>query len=284
MRPILHFFGKFFLWLLTILIAITLIGPFFMEKMERNYGDDFRSADIPIAPNTEWNIYSDSLVQHQRIWTSFNNKKYVLKYGFWQAEIQESKQLNRGIGRNINKKAYWGYIYQKLVNNDSIFLHRIIQKLDRIQQQEKASPLAFANLVVTFIQDIPYTLVVSSSCDRIGDKDLQKQVNNGMPCAGGVPYGIYSPVQFLSTLEGDCDTRSVLLFALLRHYGYEVSVLVSNQYRHAILGINLPGYGYQKSFRGITYKAWETTAYGFRVGELSPNINNMDFWHVVLIS
>lgn len=269
---------------MAIIFAISLAGPFFMDNVKRNYEDDFRSADIPIAPNTEWNIYSDSVVQHQRIWTSFNQKKYTLEYGFWQKEIQTSNQLNRRIGRNIDKKAYWGSIYQQLVNNDSIYLKRIIQKLDRIQEKEKLNPLEFANLVVTFVQDIPYTLVVSSSCDRISDKDLQREVNNGMPCAGGVPYGIYSPVQFLSTLEGDCDTRSVLLFSLLRHYGYEVSVLVSNQYRHAILGINLPGYGYQKSFRGINYKAWETTAYGFRVGELNPNINNMSFWHIVLIS
>ena len=52
---------------------------------------------------------------------------------------------------------------------------------------------------------------------------------------------------------GDCDTKSIYLFAILKKLGYDVAILVSDFYQHAILGIALPGRGDYIKYQGKKY-------------------------------
>ncbi len=50
--------------------------------------------------------------------------------------------------------------------------------------------------------------------------------------------GVYAPVEFVSNLRADCDTRTVMIYTLLSRFNYDVAILNSEKYRHSVLGLN----------------------------------------------
>jgi hypothetical protein len=94
-----------------------------------------------------------------------------------------------------------------------------------------------------------------------------------------------SPYEFIHTLKGDCDTRSLLAYTLLGRLGIPASIWVSDVYGHSVLGVGL-GVGTQnaKTIEGIRHAAVELTAKGFRLGMLSPSHGNMNNWNIALFN
>jgi hypothetical protein len=88
----------------------------------------------------------------------------------------------------------------------------------------------------------------------------------------------------MATLKGDCDTRTLLLFTLLTHYGYDVAILSSEVYAHSLLGICLPLGGRVFPYRGRQYVLWETTAPGVRPGLIPAEVNDLRHWRISLVS
>jgi hypothetical protein len=130
---------------------------------------------------------------------------------------------------------------------------------------------AFARMIVAFVQDIPYQYVLSDNCEgRAGE------------CNPFVSWGIYAPVEFMYHLKGDCDTRTVLLYTLLRNFGFEPLIINSKEYKHSMLALNLPSAGDDFVYKGRRYAYWETTNTGWLPGMLPPEMNNKDYWTVVL--
>jgi hypothetical protein len=158
--------------------------------------------------------------------------------------------------------------------------------LDSLQTENNLTQIEFAEVIVTLIQDIPYSLILPDACDfRIYNDDfIREYLSTGGKCEGYVKYGLLSPVEFMASLAGDCDTRTLLLFTVLNHYGYDVAMLSSELYKHSIIGINLPYNGLSKTINGKRYVVWETTAQGIPPGIIPREISDMRFWNVSLIS
>jgi len=144
----------------------------------------------------------------------------------------------------------------------------------------------FAESIVTCVQDIPYTLILEKACDPslYNDHFVNEYLSKGGNCHPNVKYGILSPVEFAATLHGDCDTRALLLFMILNHYEYDVAMLSSEVYRHAVIAINLPYLGTSKNINGKRYVLWETTQAGIPPGVFPSEISNMNLWSFNLIS
>ena len=157
---------------------------------------------------------------------------------------------------------------------DSIKLNR---NLDRIQ---------FAEVITSCIQDIPYTLILDNECDAGKYKDdfIKDYLKSGGQCEGYTKFGILTPVEFMGSLKGDCDTRTLLLFTILNHYQFDVAIFGSELYKHSIIGINLPFSGVSKIVNGNRYVFWETTAPGIKPGFFPSEISDIRFWNVNLIS
>ena len=86
----------------------------------------------------------------------------------------------------------------------------------------------------------------------------------------------------MGNFKGDCDTRSVMLYHVLTRLGYNVVVLASDQYGHAILGISGNYRGKYVNYNGLNYYVWETTYPGYEPGVLSDECGNMRYWYVAL--
>lgn len=60
--------------------------------------------------------------------------------------------------------------------------------------------------------------------------------------------------------EGDCDSRGLLLAAVLNHFGIDSVLMVSDVYGHSLVGTDVVGNGARFAFGGKNYLVAETTA------------------------
>lgn len=181
-------------------------------------------------------------------------------------------QLQHPPYRQDYYEEYWGRVYGHLVARESLEINQLADSLMNIIIQEGYDHYEAADLAVSMIQDIPYSLIKSDECE---DADVK-------PCIGNQKFGLLAPSEFLYELHGDCDTRAVLLHQLLSKLGYETIVVVSREYEHAMIAIHLPVAGDHIEYKGIPYYFWETTAKGWRAGMLPPSYPQVSYWRVAL--
>lgn len=224
--------------------------------------------------------------QHNHNWKENNGNKRNSKFRVRKNYFKEAKNNRNSIQPNTSSSSvYWNKIYSTMVQNDRSKLGEICQMYDQIGKDQNLNYNQFADMVVTSIQWIPYVLVLEKSCEdsKYDGGFVTEYILSGKPCLGNIKFGIQSPVEFMSNFKGDCDTRSVLCFMILDQFGYDVAVLVSEQYGHAILGINLnSGGGDYVKHKGKRYYVWETTATGFEVGNIPPACSNLRYWKPAL--
>ncbi|HMJ46918.1 MAG TPA: hypothetical protein VK498_06285 [Ferruginibacter sp.] len=226
-------------------------------------------------------------VIHHRAWKDYDNQFYEADIIVNQNDYFEGKKYHTELSQNTytNEKQFWYTLYQSISHHDEKLMPGLYTAFDSIGRSNQLNRERFANMIVSFVQDIPYTLIVDRDCDRYkmeNPADVDIISNSG--CFGPCVFGLQSPVEFMYNLKGDCDTRTVLLYTLLSHYDYDIAILNSVPYRHSMLGINLPVGGTSKSIKGKRYFFWETTATNFRPGILPVQTDNVDYWHFVLTS
>ena len=185
-----------------------------------------------------------------------------------------------------SKEHFWGNLYDYIERTDTPSLDLIMETFIKINQDKKLNQMEFAEMVVSCIQDIPYSFVFQRECPTENYDLTTKHILEDCPecCIGNIKYGIQNPVSFIKNLKGDCDTRTVLIYSILKHFNYDVAIVNSEFYRHSIIGINLPASGLHKIYKGKKYTLWETTAKYFEVGYLSPGFDDVTYWNVVLTS
>lgn len=109
--------------------------------------------------------------------------------------------------------------------------------------------------IVSFVQSIPYRLP-------------------------GGNVDIYPPTLELALGFGDCDSSAILAYTLLNKMGFEVLILASEEYRHAALGVSLPAAsGFSFPLDGKDYYFVELTSEGYSIGQIQPQMTNLDFWY-----
>tara|TARA_R110002072_G_scaffold85225_3_gene193099 strand:- start:63388 stop:64425 length:1038 start_codon:yes stop_codon:yes gene_type:complete len=182
---------------------------------------------------------------------------------------------------------FWGNLYRYMDKKDTPSLDLVIETFKKINEEKQLDQMEFAEMVVSCIQDIPYSFVFQEKCLPASYyEDEIKTILEKCPecCIGNVAYGVQNPVSFIQNLKGDCDTRTVLIYSILKYFNYDVAILNSDFYRHSIIGIHLPASGLNKIYNGKKYILWETTAKYFKAGDLPATFNDVTYWNVVLTS
>jgi hypothetical protein len=180
-------------------------------------------------------------------------------------------------------------VYNGVFNVDKNMLNNIEAMFGKIKKEKNLDAKEFAEMAACFVQRIPYVLVHDLNCEELirrsyNDEFIQQYHREGKQCLQNCKFGLQSPVEFSYNLKGDCDTRSLMLFTILDHFGYDVAIFTSDAYGHAIMGIGLPYQGLYKSYNGVRYYTWELTAKDWQPGFLAPQISNMNNWNIVLLN
>jgi len=222
-----------------------------------------------------------------RIWRDNYGNNYQSDLVVREQDYLRLKDYSTTFSYRPNKGPFWGSLYDFMEQADAPSLDLVMNSFQEIHTQKKLNQMEFAEMVVSCIQDIPYSFIFSEEC--LPAENYERSIRTILEdcpdcCMGNVLYGIQNPVSFLQNLKGDCDTRTVIIYSILKHFNFDVAILNSEFYRHSIIGINLPATGIYKLHYGKKYVVWETTAKYYEVGKLPSNFNDITHWNVVLTS
>lgn len=232
-------------------------------------------------------VIEDSIVRHRRIWKDYDGNEY---HGVIWTKVSDYRVSNGFKSNlNLNDVSENGYddIVTRLFRYDQGRLNGVYSMFDSIQSKQNLTNVKFAELVVSFVQDIPYSVVLPANCDpSLYDDDFVKEYlsSSNALCDGNQKFGINTPVEFMTTLYGDCDTRTLLLYTILEHYNYDVALMSSEYYGHSILGVNIPVNGTTFYHQNQRYVLWETTSPNLSAGVLPNEISNLNYWRISIKS
>jgi biopolymer transport protein ExbB/TolQ len=292
------FFQSLFRYLLTILSILFILWVLYSigngiknwkprEKISERTERIQQETESQINPilleeeNKEQKI-SDSL-EVQLKWVSFDQEIYKGSYRAHKQDIFDSKAAHNRL--KYARIQEIGEVYSYAYVNDQDKLTSLYRMLDQIRSQNNLGELEFAELVVSMVQSLEYTLIVDENCDALsltGNREIRRLLKD-FSCESPHAFGLKTPLEFLTTLKGDCDTRTVALYTILKHFGYDVAIMNSDVYQHSMLGIQLPGVrGKFKVEQGRKYLFWETTSPQSPIGFLPPDFGVINNWYIVL--
>ncbi|MFN7540289.1 MAG: hypothetical protein ACK5RQ_09600 [Bacteroidota bacterium] len=229
---------------------------------------------------------SDTILSNLRSWNDYDGYMYEAKIEVYKADYEKAKLNRLQLPNEMKNSIDYNTVVYYLNEFDQDKLNLVYNAFDSIKIKNNLNERKFAEMIVSCIQDIPYTLILDKTCNSqlYDDAFIKKYIREGGNCEGNIKFGIYSPVEFSGNLLGDCDTRTLLLYTILSHFNYDVAMLGSDAYRHSILAINLPYPGVSKIIHGKRYVLWETTAPNMKPGEIPLEISNTENWQVNLLS
>jgi hypothetical protein len=301
---LLLFFGSEFTWILFLLLLLSLIlnggyklwEDWNIDKTRKNDYDQTRRVKEENENNTvkldsvsqkrdfddtTTRVLNDRVV-HRLLWNDYKEKLYTGDWIGYRKDYEKSKQNIESFqpNQNGNNISYFNSIYKSALIHDEPYMNEIYKMYDSISKANNLDQTQFAEMVVTSIQEIPYVLVLENSAD-VSNSEYWKYKNQGL-ILDHIKFGVQTPIEFTYNLKGDCDTRSLLAFAILNHFKVKCAILLSNAYKHAMLGVVLPSRGANLNYKGENVYFWETTAKGCEKGYLNPQMRNLNLWTICL--
>lgn len=227
----------------------------------------------------------DSLIRNQLSWKGYAGEAYSGEYSISMSQYLLSHEFKQAQAPLITQMDYTKLVYH-VKTHDEPYLMGLYTMFDSIGNANQLNTMQFAEMIVSFVQHIPYALILPTACDAnlYQDEFINRYLGNNARCVGPERFGLNTPVEFMTTLDGDCDTRSLFIYTVLSHYNYDVAMLTSVHHKHALIGVNLPypGINYKEDSR--QYVLWETTATGFKPGLLPPELSDTRHWNITLQS
>lgn len=285
------FIGKLLGGILTTLSVIFLVGGLiaFLANADLFGRNHAPVVDAPKEGDSQQQIVdNDTIIAQYREWTDYHGNKYSGYLKIRANDYKNSKSFRSNYHAVIGVSDY-SRMCTSLYVTDSSRMKFVYEFFDSLQIARKLTRDQFAEAVVTCVQDIPYYLITPGPCDYSAypaNDFAHNYLLGGGLCEGYETNGILSPAEFTATLKGDCDTRTVFTYTILKHFGYQVSVYGSEYYSHSILGIALedrPMYNVtSKTEGGVTYAMCELTTYGPKLGQLPEEVSDMSKWYLEL--
>jgi hypothetical protein len=205
-------------------------------------------------------------------WVDFSGNRYQITFDLIPEDIQNSKRKRESINLPIQRDEDFSLLFNKMLPQEELYLSSFISQLDSIRSSNNLDDLAFAEAVVSLVQQLEYALLFEQPCPP-----------TNIPCQEDVRYGVYTPTEFLASLQGDCDTKSLLLYLVLREFGYDVAIIGSLFYQHAMLALDYPNArGASMPFEGDNFYVWEVTSPGWRLGTMPPQSDQLQFWNIII--
>jgi hypothetical protein len=280
-------------------ISLVLIGSIiafairsYSHKADRPYrkppGTGRISTTKTVVHNRE--KQADSLITHTIHWQDRDSSQYEINISVPLSALRWSTAAHGQMEEKEYALQGMGAVYRSMLDTDQAYLEPIAMAFDSLAKSRSLNKQQEASMIVSCIQSIPYALVVDKSCTASYSDDYVNQMLAQCEtdcCKGYSKFGVQSPVEFIADLKGDCDTRALLLYALLGRLNYNVALMTSNYYKHALIAVTLDQEVTDKvvaaQIKGKPYYMWETTAPGFGPGKIPEAISNLNHWQIALI-
>ena len=244
---------------------------------------DEEKPTLPADPDLQPDSLREKIVVALN-WKSLDNHTYKGNYALFRDEVTTSAD------RISHFTPSWfdptPSLYRFVADYDQHRLASLYSMFDSIRDTNQLSRMDFASAIVSMVQSHKYVMITEEDCNDpalLKQAGIRRMRRSGIQCQGHAPFGLRTPLQFLADLKGDCDTRTLLLYILLKHYGYDVAIINSDHYLHSMIGLaGEESTGIYKLHNGKRYYFWETTDNGFRLGVLPRKNGNTDYWNITL--
>ena len=289
---------RLFLGLAYLLIAGVILSLFFgkvpraVSPQSAPVYDSLKTTEIPLPVDSR-NEVPDKLITHFIKWKDYRDSTYSIWLKIRASDVNQSTLMHQRMQISISRKQDISLVYQRLVSNDRFGLTGVYDAFNALRVAHRLNDVEFAEAIVSCIQSVRYYLVLEGDCDAEGyseDAFITSYLAacQNECCLGRVRYGVRAPVEMLGDLKGDCDSRALLLYTILQHYHYDVALLTSFVYKHALLAIHFKTDTYKQGINiiinGQPYYLWETTGKGFCPGNIPSEISNTKNWEVSLLN
>lgn len=235
----------------------------------RGGGDSATGADYVIDASVE-SIYT-SLYEWKYKNSSLRKKQYKVAVELSVDNLQAAQtyldkmnrlyyQWNRelftevGTEMNADPETVYAAVCQAIYEDDSLRFTEIIEGFQAIFTAEGMNNMDQLYFVITFFQNITYRLP-------------------------GNATDLLPPSLCLAEKYGDCDTKSMLAYMVLDGLGFDVVMMASADYAHAMLGVNATATGDYLEYDGKRYYFVEMTYPDWWLGELDSSCNNPRYWY-----
>ena len=190
----------------------------------------------------------------EHVWI-YDRKKWAYEW-FLADEWLDAADRELSAAEETPGRGRWPVIYNQLLEKNQDRLTSVARSLKRAADKYGYDRYELASLTLAFVQHIPY---------KIPRNEL----------------GLMTPPTTLSKRWGDCDTKSLLYVLVMQQLGFDVSLFISDRYRHAMAGVNINALGTSMGHRGRQYYFAETTTPGHRIGQLKTGNGNTASWSLI---
>lgn len=150
------------------------------------------------------------------------------------------------------------YVEMVWQSENEPFIEEIIQRINRVVEEEGFSEREEVEFVVSFVQGLPYT------------NDLETTTYDDYP---------RYPIETLFDRGGDCEDSSIFVATLLDRMGYDVALLVVESVKHMAVGIAIPlSCGAYYEVNGKKYFYVETTRPNQPLGMCNLDVEDKSAW------
>lgn len=229
----------------------------------------------------EKNIKSDDVYLFNVKWDKFNEAFKFLKADLLAAkkEAAEIGEYSNNIWKgwsyfkiDVNNDpdrdfTFWRKFYQEVYNKNYYRVNDVYNYFKRLSDAKKYSAYDFANIIIRFIQIIPY----------------ERPMNIAEAESGTNILDYFSPNEIADYKKGDCDSKSLFMVIILRRLGYDAILFHSAKYGHVMAGININATGNYMVQDGKKFYFIESTYPDWKIGDLPPNMNDVKKWRIVPI-
>lgn len=280
------FSWRVFKWLFVLgLVFIIIKGLMNFTDSFKSYKKE-RTEKIAPIPVSEELINENETVDYIHVirWQDYSAKWYETKL-IINSDIVENAEYYRNNQPILQSTSDYNNLLSNLYNKSRRdAYYKVEEKLDSIKTANNLDARQYAEIIVSMVQSIPYYAIVPESCNPFTYRDpMIRDLLMNNPCQPYIRHGIKAPAEFLKDLKGDCDTRTLFLYGLLKAKGFDVAIFGSQKYGHSLLGISLPLNGiHYKTINNKQYYLWEVTAKDFKPGILPPTISDLRYWEVNL--
>lgn len=215
-------------------------------------------------------------------WEDYEGSQHEIAFNVNRADSSKAADFRSSYTISDISLLYYDFIEVSAGPLDSMY-HAMINDI----RSKNLAGQQVLDYVVSAIQTPEYTKITNENecpCNDMGQEwedDCNPRADGKGCCNLVLPYAVYTPTEFIVKKTGDCDTKALIAYALLKKMGYKSALLlgqVSGGY-HAMLGLTevnpvIPSRYVRHNNR--VYYPWEVT--GDYNGDC--RLGNMNMWPV----
>jgi hypothetical protein len=281
------------LFWITLGIILFFLLPYFKNMFynpdnAKGWLERFKQEELIVQDTTQIQIDTNQQPIDKKFitwaWDDYEGSHHEIAFYVNRSDSTRAAEL-----RTAYKSAELSALYYDFIRVSSGPLDSMYNAMIQDIRVKNLSGQQVLDYVVSAIQTPKYTKITHEDecpCEDMGQQwedDCSPRADGKGCCNSVLPSGVYTPTEFIVKKTGDCDTKSLIAYALLKKMGYKSALLVgkvSGGY-HAMLGLTEVNPVIPSKYvrhNSHVYYPWEVT--GDYNGDC--RLGNMNMWSVWL--